>query len=89
MPDDKEPMQANGSGGAGAAIASEDDPPSAGQPDMEDDGGQSEGGAYPNPHRGKDEGSFRGGQSVAGYFGKGQLGDKAVGKTPNASTEDD
>ena len=89
MPDDKEPMQANGRGGAGAAIANEDDPPSAGQPGMEDHGGQSEGGAYPNPHTGKDKGEFRGGQSDAAYFGGGQLGDDKVGETQNAVTEEE
>ena len=87
MAEDKEPMQADGSGGPGAALAREDDPPSEGRPQMDDNGGQSEGGAYPNPHTGKDERDFRGGQSDAAYFGKGQLGEKDVGETDNAVTE--
>ena len=87
--DNKTPMQANGKDGAGAAVAKEDDPPSSGRPDMDENGGQSEGGAYPNPHTGKDEGSFRGGQSVAAYFGRGQLGDKDVGDTANSPAEEE
>jgi len=51
--------------------------------------GESGGGAYPNPHTGKDKGSFHGGQSEPGYFGKGQLGDKDVGETHNAPNKED
>lgn len=40
-------------------------------------GGESGGGAYPNPHTGKEDrgegGDFDGGQSVQGYYGGGQL----------------
>jgi hypothetical protein len=40
-------------------------------------GGDSGGGAYPNPHTGKEErgdsGDFGGGQSEQGYYGGGQL----------------
>lgn len=39
-------------------------------------GGESGGGAYPNPHTGKEEregGDFEGGQSEKGYYGGGQL----------------
>ena len=61
----------------------------AGRPDADENEGQSGGGAYPNPHTGKEEGGFHGGQSGAGYFGKGQLGDKDVGDTPNAPAEED
>jgi len=50
--------------------------------------GESGGGAYPNPHTGKDKGRFHGGQSEPGYFGKGQLGDKDVGETENAPNEE-
>jgi hypothetical protein len=59
-------------------------------------GGESGGGAYPNPHTGKKpEGSpsdfnGHGGQSGQGYHGTGQLGSKDVGEeNPNApSTEE-
>lgn len=79
MADDKGPAEA----------ANDRDPPSAGRPDMEENAGQSGGGAYPNPHSGKDEGDFHGGQSVMGYHGKGQLGSKDVGETDNAPAEED
>jgi hypothetical protein len=54
--------------------------------------GESGGGAYPNPHSGKDEdgsGRFHGGQSVMGYHGKGRLGEKDIGGTENAPAEED
>lgn len=51
-------------------------------------GGDSGGGAYPNPHRGKDgtRGGFmdHGGQTEMPYHGTGQLGDKKIGENPNA-----
>ena len=51
-------------------------------------GGDSGGGAYPNPHTGKtakNEGFMaHGGQTGMGYHGSGQLGDKAVGENRNA-----
>lgn len=40
--------------------------------------GESSGGAYPNPHGGKDKGGFAGGQSGKGYEGP---------DNPNATTE--
>ena len=89
MADDKEPMQADGKGGIGEEVAEEKDPASAGRPDMEDNLGQSGGGAYPNPHQEKDDGGFHGGQSEAGYFGKGQLGSKQVGRNENAVNQED
>src|SRR3954470_23045288 len=55
MADDKEPMQADGEGGPGRAVANENDPPGAGRPDMEANGGQSGGGAYPSPHNDPDK----------------------------------
>jgi hypothetical protein len=43
-------------------------------------GGESGGGAYPNPHTGKEErgegGDFGGGQSETGYYGGGNIGGK-------------
>ena len=57
-------------------------------------GGDSGGGAYPNPHSGKDGSGDRGfmghgGQSEMAYHGKGQLGSKTVEENPNsAATEE-
>ena len=51
MADEKEAMEAGGTTKEiGRDIAEERDPPSSGRPDMEDNRGQSGGGAYPNPH---------------------------------------
>jgi hypothetical protein len=54
-------------------------------------GGDSGGGAYPNPHRGKagDKDGFlgKGGQTEPAYHGHGRLGDEAVGENPNAPDE--
>jgi hypothetical protein len=58
--------------------------------------GESGGGAYPNPHTGKD-GSKRarnslfghGGQTEQAYHGSGQLGDQKIGEQPNAGSRDD
>lgn len=89
MPDEKEPMEADGNGGVGTDLAEDKSPPSAGRPDMAENLGQSGGGAYPNPHQGKDEGGFHGGQSDPGYFGDGQLGSKDVGDSHNAVDDED
>ena len=89
MAEDKQTMQADGTDGAGADVAEEANPPSAGRPGMDDNFGQSGGGAYPNPHSGEDAGGFHGGQSEPGYFGGGQLGSKDVGETHNAPDEED
>jgi hypothetical protein len=92
MADDKKPMPADGSGtqrneadGNGELASRRDADSAGGLPNT----GESGGGAYPNPHSGKEAGGFHGGQSVAGYFGKGQLGDKDVGDTPNAPADED
>jgi hypothetical protein len=57
-------------------------------------GGDSGGGAYPNPHTG-DEGKEdadgflgHGGQSKMAYYGHGRLGGKEVGGNSNAPAED-
>lgn len=52
-------------------------------------GTQSDGGAYENPHTGKEDRGespgFEGGQSVRGYYGKGQFnGKKADPEEPGA-----
>jgi len=51
-------------------------------------GGDSGGGAYPNPHSGKDGkgGGFmdHGGQTDMAYHGSGRLGDEATGGNANA-----
>ncbi|HEX8241640.1 MAG TPA: hypothetical protein VF574_18030 [Allosphingosinicella sp.] len=55
-------------------------------------GGDSGGGAYPNPHRGKDgdKDGFTGsgGQTEMPYHGQGQLGEDETGDNPNAPAED-
>ncbi|HEX6374764.1 MAG TPA: hypothetical protein VFZ91_03485 [Allosphingosinicella sp.] len=56
-------------------------------------GGDSGGGPYPNPHRGKRESKDRftggGGQTDRAYHGHGRLGDEAVGDNANAPAESD
>jgi hypothetical protein len=56
-------------------------------------GGDSGGGAYPNPHRGKtgakDGFMGSGGQSEMPYHGTGQLGEEEVGDNPNSPAEDE
>jgi hypothetical protein len=51
-------------------------------------GGDSGGGAYPNPHSGKKPGNGgymgHGGQTEMPYHGTGQLGDQDVGGTDNS-----
>jgi hypothetical protein len=57
-------------------------------------GGDSGGGAYPNPHSGKEEEGGtdgymgHGGQSGMPYHGKGRLGGDKVGGNANAPTEE-
>ena len=76
---DKQPMQASGEGTA-------DD---AGDPTRRKPGaGESQGGAYPNPHTGKDGKGFGGGQSERAYHGTGRLGDEKTGEQPNAGSSE-
>ena len=54
--------------------------------------GDSGGGAYPNPHSGKQGGKTdgymgHGGQSEMPYRGKGQLGEDKVGENANAPAQ--
>ena len=58
-----------------------------GEPKMKG-GGESQGGAYPNPHTGKEKsgGNPRhGGQTEMAYHGTGQLGEQDMGGTENAN----
>ncbi len=95
MGEDKKPMPVDGSGSdvtmpdENGELASRRDSQSAGGlPNV----GESGGGAYPNPHSGKEEsgeGEFHGGDSTYGYHGKGQLGDQDVDETGNSPAEED
>jgi hypothetical protein len=53
-------------------------------------GGESQGGAYPNPHTGKEEAGksegFHGGQSKTAYHGSGQLGEEDVDGQENVNS---
>ncbi|MFZ5708020.1 MAG: hypothetical protein ACOY5R_22400 [Pseudomonadota bacterium] len=75
---DKHPMQASGDR---EKIVHED---GVEEPHGRAPAGESGGGAYPNPHRGKtpknSPGDFmgHGGQTVIGYHGAGQLGENVV-----------
>ena len=95
MADDKEPMEAGGTSGAGKAAANDDDPASAGRPDMQDNEGQSGGGAYPSPHNdpanADPEDGFmgHGGQSDNRYYGGGEPGTDRTPERENAVTEDE
>ena len=55
-------------------------------------GGESGGGAYPNPHSGKESGGREGfmghgGQTEMPYHGSGQLGEQDVGENANSPAE--
>ena len=89
MADGKKPMQADGQGGIGADIAEQANPPSSGRADMQENEGQSGGGAYPGGKGRKDHDGFHGGQSVQCYFGDGQLGDDELGENDNATSQED
>ena len=84
---DEKKMPVDGSGtemrepDGNGELASRRDADSGGLPNA----GESGGGAYPNPHSGKDDaGGFHGGQSTPGYYGKGQLGEKDVEDSGNS-----
>jgi hypothetical protein len=86
----KQPMQADGTETQGKDGVGE---PS---PSDRSGGGESGGGAYPNPHTGKDdhpgEGFMgHGGQTEINYHGAGQLGDEQVTEegNPNSATKSD
>ena len=100
MAEDKKPMPADGS--ETRMKAADENGEVASRPDTQARGalanaGESGGGAYPNPHTGKegsDDGSGElmghGGQSEMAYHGHGQLGeDDVAGENPNAPAEDD
>ncbi len=80
---DKQPIQADGEG------TTPHDPDGSGEvASRRDSSGESQGGAYPNPHTGKEGGHFKGGQSERDYHGGNQAGDEKDGPQPNApSTE--
>ena len=93
MSDDKTAMPVDGSGtkahpaDENGELASRRD---ADMPGGLPNTGESGGGAYPNPHSGKEgEGEFEGGQSVKAYHGSGQLGSQDVGDNGNAVAKDD
>jgi hypothetical protein len=77
---DKTPTQAIPADGLKGAPDGTNTPDASGRGGM----GESGGGAYPNPHTGKSDEEAKegfgkhGGQSVMGYHGTGQLGDKEV-----------
>jgi hypothetical protein len=93
MPEDKKPMPVDGAGSDmaipddnGELASRRDDHMAGGLPNV----GESGGGAYPNPHSGKEGEGYKGGQSGgSGYYGKGQLGDKDVGETDNSPDEEE
>lgn len=84
MADDKQPMQADGNG---TTFSPPDEHGElASRRGGQDQTGESGGGPYPNPHRGKeaDAGDYKGGQSDQAYYGDGQLGDEKLGDNENA-----
>lgn len=88
MADDKQKMQADGSG---TERLPDEDGELASRRTRQEQGGESGGGPYPNPHdQGEEEsGEFKGGQSNQAYYGNGQLGEKDVGKSRNAPSGGD
>lgn len=79
--------------GSGTLPEHEGDPEDIGFMAGRSGGGQSGGGAYPNPHTGKDGGNGgfmgHGGQSEMPYHGHGQLGeDETEGGNANSPTDE-
>jgi hypothetical protein len=84
----KQPMQATSSDPAHAHDGVADRPDKDGGVDRPDSKGESDGGAYPNPHTGKEPGAGAGG----GFLGHGGQTEQAYhgsgDDNPNATTED-
>lgn len=83
--DDKQPMQADGTGSKSDAADGVSDTNVSGK-----SGSESQGAAYPNPHQGKNgdrKASKHGGQTEIAYHGSGQLGEEKVGENENAVTQ--
>ena len=91
MSTEKQPMQADG---AGSSSKDADHSPSAARPNVQENSGESGGGAYPhpknNPDASEEENSFlgHGGQSDMRYYGGHQLGSEETGDEHNATTKD-
>jgi hypothetical protein len=91
MSSEKQPMQADGTG---SKPNEANHSPSATRPDVEENSGESGGGAYPHPKNNLDasqeENSFmgHGGQSDMRYYGSHQLGSEETGDEHNATTKD-
>lgn len=90
MAGDKQAMQADGAGTTPHPADDNGEVASRRGPDQK---GESQGGAYPNPHSGKggsadgpDRFMGHGGQTNIDYHGSGQLGDERTGDQPNAAT---
>lgn len=87
---DKQPMQADG---AGSTSRDDELGEVASRRGASAAGGESGGGAYPNPHTGKegDESGFmgHGGQSKIDYHGPEQLGEQGMEEQPNAGAKND
>jgi hypothetical protein len=92
MTEQKQPMQADGEG---SSLKDRESVPSAGRPDMNENAGQSGGGAYPHPKNDPEEAEpedgfmGHGGQSDMRYYGGSQLGTEDIGEQPNAPTKDE
>lgn len=89
MTDGKQPMQADG---AGTEPNETDENGELASRRGKDQPGESGGGAYPNPHTGKEAagegGNFHGGQSEQAYHGTGQLGEQKTDDQPNAPSRE-